>query len=177
VSDLHCHLLLPLTPGDPDAQDIGMEDTHSPGADDSTPPSTPPDGAGPVLELPSIGVEQSFTLKPGETLIMYHPHSQRPMHVTPTADLHGPTEHTHRHDITKPEDSYAPFPTRADFEQAEIFVNDGCSDGHINKQLRFQRGNGMHLQMKTARDMHAFLAQGVGEDVDDSRVGSIRPAL
>ena len=164
-------------PGDPDARDIDMEDTRSPEADDSTPPSTPPDGPGPILELPLIGVEQSFVLKPGETLIMYHPHSQRPARVTPTADLHSPTERTHRHDITKPEDSYAPFPTRADFEQAEIFVNDGCSDQHINRQLKFQREKGMCLHMKTAREMHRLLAQGVGEDVDDSRVGSICPAL
>ena len=176
VSDSHCHLLLPLTPRGPDAQDINMEDARSPEVDDNTPSPTPPDGVDPIPELPSIGVERSFAPKPGETLVMYHPHSQRPMRVAPTADPHGPTERTHRHDIRKSEDSYAPFPSRADFEQAEIFINDGCSDEHIDKQLKFQRENGPHLKVKTAREMHRLLALGVGEDVDDSRVGSIHPA-
>ena len=129
------------------------------------------------INPPSIGANQMVTLKPGETLILYHPHSQCPMRIIPTVDLHGPTERTIRHDIRRLEDSYAPFPTRADFEQTEIFINDGCSDKHIDKQLKFQRRNGMALQMKTAREMHALLARGVGEDVDDSMVGSIYSAL
>jgi len=96
------------------------------------------------------------------------------MRIAPTAELHGPTERTHWDDIRKPEDSYTPFPSRADFKQVEIFVNDGCSDKHIDKQLKFQcESLGLRLKMKTAREMHKLLALGVGEDVDDSRVGSI----
>ena len=99
------------------------------------------------------------------------------MHIIPTVDLHGPTECAIWHDIRRLEDNYAPFPTRADFEQTEIFINDGCSDKHIDKQLKFQCRNGMALQMKTAWEMHTLLARGVGEDVDDSMVGSIYSAL
>ena len=56
------------------------------------------------------------------------------MRIVPTAELYSPTERAVRHDIEKPEDSYAPFPTRADFKQAEIFVNYNSSDKLFNEQ-------------------------------------------
>jgi hypothetical protein len=46
------------------------------------------------------------------------------MRIIPTTELHDPSERATRHDIGKPEDSYALFPTRADFEQAETFAEE-----------------------------------------------------
>ena len=112
-------------------------------------------------------------LQPGETLIVYHPHSWCPTCVVPTAELHSPIERAARQDIVEPEDCYAPFPTRADFEQAELFINNNCSDGLINSQLKLARQNGMRLEVKTAREMHKLLACGAGVDADGSQVRRI----
>jgi len=129
-------------------------------------------------EPPSIGVDPTeVVLQPGETLVVYHPHSRCSTHIVPTAKLYSPTEHTVRHDIKKPEDSYAPFPTRADFEQAEIFVNNNCSNKLINEQLKFVCRNGVRLKVKTARKMHELLAGRAGEDTDDSRVGPLQSTV
>ena len=129
-------------------------------------------------EPPSIGVDLTeVVLQPGETLIVYHPHSWCPMRVVPTAELYSPTERAIRNDIKNPEDTYAPFPTKADFKQAEIFIDNNCSDRLINDQLKFVRRNGIKLKVKTARKMHELLAGGVGEDTDDSQVGPIQSTI
>ena len=136
-----------------------------------------PNGINVDHEPPPIGVDPTgVVLQPGETLVVYHPHSQRPTRIVPTAELHGPREHIIWHTI-KPEDSYAPFPTKADFEQAEFFINNNCSDGYINGQLGLSHKRGTCLKVKTAREMHELLAHGFGENTDDSRVGSICSAI
>ena len=124
---------------------------------------------------PLSGVSPAVALQPGETLIVYHPHSQCPMRVVPTTELHGPSEHTIQHKTETPKASFAPFPTRADFEQAEIFVNNNCSNKHINAQLKFARNNGMHLEVKNSRQMHELLARGTEEDLtnDSMKVGRV----
>lgn len=99
------------------------------------------------------------------------------MRVIPTAELHGPSQRVVRQDVWKPEDSYAPFPTRADFEQAEVFVNNNCSDKLINSQLKLAHRHGMRLEVRTARQMHKLLALGVGEDTDDSHVRPVHLTL
>ena len=57
------------------------------------------------------------------------------MRIVPTAELHSPSERAVRNDMKNPEDSYAPFPTRADFEQAELFVNNNNSDKFIDSDI------------------------------------------
>ena len=130
-------------------------------------PSNPPPSSPP----PPIGVDPTLvTLQPGETLVVHHPHSRRPMCVLPTTELHGPKEHSVRHGTEKPENPYTPFPTRTDFEQAEIFINHNCSDKLVNNQLKLACKNGMRLKVKSSREMHKLLANGVGENTDDSKV-------
>lgn len=122
-------------------------------------------------EPPSIGVNPAAILQPGETLIVYHPYSRCPMRITPTAELYGPHEHTTLHNIKTPEAAYAPFPTRADFEQAEIFINNNCSNKFIDTQLKFACSNGMQLKVKSSHVMHQLLARGIEEDpTGDSKV-------
>lgn len=95
------------------------------------------------------------------------------MRIIPTVELHGPRERTVRQDIKSRKASYAPFPTRADFEQAEIFVNNNCSNKFVNTQLKFQHRNGMGLKVKSSRKMHELLGRGVEEEfTDDSKVVS-----
>jgi len=117
---------------------------------------------------------------PGETLVMYHPHSQCPMWIVPTTELHGPggpgeCDVRRDSDVAAPgTNCYAPFPTRADFEQAELFVNNNCSDKYINAQLNLGCMNGMSLEVRTSRMMHRLLACGVEEDfTDDSKVSPV----
>lgn len=122
----------------------------------------------PPLTAPAV------PLQFGETLVVPHPHSQSPMRIVPTTKLHSPYERTVLHNIKTAEASYAPFPTRADFEQAEIFVNNNCSNKLIDDQLKFSRQNGMHINMKSSHEMHKLLARGVEEDItNDSKVGSV----
>ena len=157
-----------------------MEESHADTTWDCTESPLPgsPSGANTPHELPLTGASPAVTLQPGETLIVYHPYSQYPMHITPTAELHGPIERTAWHDIKTPGASYTPFPTRADFEQAELFVNSNISNKYIDAQLKLAQNNGMRLKVKTLRKMHKLLAHGVEEDlVDDSKVGSVHSAI
>lgn len=59
-----------------------------------------------------------------------------------------------------------PFETRADFEQTELHIRYGDTDGHINDQLKLARRHnwGSDLTLSNARDMHQILAK-----VDESR--------
>jgi len=154
-----------------------MEETHAQTIEENR-SGSPPGSSSSVdttHEPPSIGVNSTVALQPGETLIIYHPHSQCPMRIVPTAELHSPSERAVRHDIKTSEASHAPFPTRADFEQAEIFVNNNCSNKFIDAQLKFECRNGMRLTMKTSRKMHELLARGAEDDsTDDSKVSSNR---
>ena len=153
-----------------------MEEDHSEttrGHSDN-PPSGSANSPDMAHEPPSIGADLTeVVLQPGETLVVYHPHSWCLTRIIPTAELHGLTKRAIRCDIKKPEDSYAPFPTRADFEQVELFVNNNCSNKLINDQLKFMCQNGMRLKVKTARKMHELLAGSVGEDTDNSQVGPV----
>ena len=116
-------------------------------------------------EPPSMWTNPAATpLQPGETLIVYHPHSKFPMHITPTTDLHSQSEDTTRCDTETQKASCAPFPTRADFNQAAIFINNNCSDKFINTQLKFLRDNGMCLKVKNACQMHKLLVCGTEDD-------------
>ncbi|KAF9784788.1 hypothetical protein BJ322DRAFT_1109498 [Thelephora terrestris] len=149
------------------ADDENMDEVHSettsrPGLDDPPPNS--------IAEPSPIDVGPKITLQPGETLVVSHPHSRCPARIISTAELHGPHEPNILHNITSPQASYTPFPTRADFEQAEIFINNNVSNKLIDTQLKFERRYGMGLKVKSSREMHKLLAHGVEEEfTDDSK--------
>ena len=154
----------PFAPVGLGGQDINMEEDHPQtvlGNNSGLPPSPPGDAK---------GVNTTTALQPGETLIVYHPHSQCPARIIPTAKLQGPSERTTQHDTKGPETAYAPFPTQADFKQAKIFVNNNCSNQLIDTQLKFAHRNGMHLSMKSSHEMHKLLACSVEEVTNDSKV-------
>ena len=154
-----------------------MEEVHTQtiwGHDNDAPPDSSPNSPSNSHEPPLSRDDPTLVLQPGETLITYHPHSWCPMRIVPTTELHVPSERAIRHDIKKPEDSYAPFPTRADFEQAEVSVNNNCSNKFIDTQLKFECQNGMHLKVQTSRKMHELLARGIeGDSMDDFKVSSV----
>ena len=111
------------------------------------------------------------TLQPGQTLIVYHPFAGHPPEVVDTAKL----ALTREPDIPLPlAEPYAPFATRADFEQAEIFLRHNCTNSMINDQLRLnqntlQPGQSGVQTMKNAHKMHRILAKA-GEHWDASLV-------
>ena len=51
-------------------------------------PLTPPNDIDSAPEDASTGANETVAPKPGETLVIYHPHSQCPRHVIPTMDIH-----------------------------------------------------------------------------------------
>jgi hypothetical protein len=147
------------------------EPETAPGPSKDLPP-IPASGSDVTGDPSSSDIGPGVTLRHGETLVVYHPHSRRPRRIVSTAELHAPHKHTTRHDIKTPQASYAPFPTRADFEQAEIFINNDCSNKLIDTQLKFGRRNGAGLRVKSSHEMHKLLMRGVEEDVTDgSKVG------
>jgi hypothetical protein len=80
------------------------------------PPGKPVDefGIGSATEYEQLG---PVTL--GQTLVVYHPFSGQSPEIIDTAHL----AWTREPDVCPPsEEPYAPFKTRTDFEQAEIFI-------------------------------------------------------
>ena len=116
------------------------------------------------------------TLQLGQTLIVYHPFAQHPPEIVDTANL----MFTREPDLCPPsEEPHAPFETRADFEQAEVFIHHNCTNTMINDQLRLnqtlsQAGGAGVQTMKNAREMHATLAQA-GRYQDTSSVSFLHP--
>ena len=132
------------------------------------PPGTCHDrlGIGTAPEYDGLG-----PLQPGQTLIVYHPFAQHPSEIINTMDLMS----TREPDFYPPsEEPYAPFKTRADFEQAEIFIHHNCTNTLINDQLRLNNrapnaGGPGAQTMKNAREMHKILAEA-GQYQDTSSV-------
>jgi len=96
------------------------------------------------------GVE--YTGKPsdhdeGEVWIEYHPASAVTL-PTVLFDEHIPPWH--------------PFCSRADFEQAELFLRADCTDSFIDAQLKLIHAGsplGHSITLKSAKEMHKILAQ------------------
>ncbi|KAH9934362.1 uncharacterized protein B0H18DRAFT_1207855, partial [Fomitopsis serialis] len=120
----------------------------------------------------------SVPLGHGETLIVYHPHARRPAsivsrdgHVRPAvlgSRLPDPgAVYGSALDAARPEDAealpWAPFHTRADFEQAELFVRYHCTDSYINQQLRLihQSSASTQITLKNAAEIHTILDIGL----------------
>jgi hypothetical protein len=72
---------------DPGTRDVNME-AASPLEYHDAPPLTPPNDIDSAPEDVSTGANETIALKPGETLVVYHPHSQCPRRVIPSAALH-----------------------------------------------------------------------------------------
>lgn len=142
--------------------------TVNPSLETTPPPGNPHDefGIGMVPEYQGLD-----TLHPGQTLIVYHPFAQHSPEVVDTAKL----MMTREPDLPPPsEEPYAPFKTRADFEQAKIFIRHNCTNTMINDQLRLNQmasedGESGIQTMKNAREMHKILAEA-GEYQDTSSV-------
>lgn len=145
-----------------------------PSLETTPPPSRPIDefGIGTAPEYEGLG-----PLALGQTLVVYHPFSEHPAEIVDTECL----AWTREPDICLPsEEPHAPFKTRADFEQAEIFICHNCTDSMINDQLRLnqrvsQAGKDGHT-MKNAREMHKILAQA-GQYQDTSSVSLLQPIV
>jgi hypothetical protein len=118
------------------------------------PPGKPRDtfGIGTAPEYEELGSPQL-----GQTLIVYHPFAGHPPEIVNTANL----TWTREFDLPPPsEEPWAPFKTRADFEQAELFLHHNCTDSMINDQLQLnQRSSPTTHTMKNAHQMHKILAE------------------
>lgn len=133
------------------------------------PPGKPKDkfGIGTTPEYEELG-----SLQPGQTLIIYHPFAEHPPEIVNTANL----TWTREFDLSPPlEEPWAPFKTRADFEQAELFLRYNCADSMINNQLQLnQRASPSVHTVKNAHEMHKILAEA-SQYQDTSSVGLLHP--
>lgn len=114
-------------------------------------------------------------LQLGKTLIIYHPHAQHPPEIIDTTMLSYMREP--QASLSHPE-PWAPFSSRGDFEQAELFIKHNCTNQLINDQLSLnqKQDSGHHHpahlpspSMKNAREMHSILREA-GSDLDISLV-------
>ena len=129
--------------------------------------TTPPPG-NPMNEFGFGTTPDSYPLHPGQTLIVYHPFAEHPPEIINTANL----TWTQEPNILQPsEEPWSPFKTRADFEQAELFLHHNCTDSMVNDQLHLNQTVSPVVQtMKNAHEMHKILAD-TGQYQDTSSVG------
>ena len=71
-------------------------------------------------------------LQLGKTLIIYHPYAQHSPEIVNTATLSHMRQP--QPSLSHPE-PWAPFASRHDFEQAELFIKHNCTNQLINDQL------------------------------------------
>ena len=124
-------------------------------------------------DLPDIEALIQTPLQPGKTLIIYHPHAQHPPEVIDTDTLSLARE---PQTSLPPSDPWAPFTSRDDFEQAELFVKHHCTNRMINDQLLLNQKRDFRNRdpsdlpsMRNAREMHKTLDEAVS-DLDISSV-------
>lgn len=58
-----------------------------------------------------------------------------------------------------------PFPCRADFEQAELFLRFDVSDPQIDAQLKLIRSFSRGVTMESAKDFHKILERVPGLEI------------
>lgn len=96
----------------------------------------------------------------GKTLIIYHPHAQHPPEIIDTTTLSLTREPQPSSTPTTP---WAPFKSRDDFEQAELFIKHNCTNSLIDDQLHLNQKRDLHPDgppsMKNAREMHKILEE------------------
>jgi hypothetical protein len=119
-------------------------------------------------------------LPPGKTLIIYHPHAQHPPEVVDTNTLSLLRKRQPSHFGPEP---WAPFASRDDFEQAELFIKHNSTNHMIDAQLHLNQKRDSHHHppaglppMKNAREMHKILEEA-RSDLDMSSVCSSLPVL
>lgn len=111
----------------------------------------------------------SFPLNHGETLVVPHPHSGRePYVIQPSrSGLSGSapalSSASADSDIST---AWFPFCTREDFEQAELFLTNNCSDKFINRQLALsaRAAPQSRITLRNAQEIHQLLQAGIDND-------------
>jgi len=120
------------------------------------------DGSGgPSHQMPFSPTDRPTQLDEGEVWVEYHPASGKRSEILRPQVADIPIA-----SISPPNDTalapWHPFITRADFEQAELFLRYDCTDSYINAQLRLiHSGSPLShsITMQSAKEMHAILAQ------------------
>ena len=112
-------------------------------------------------------------LDEGEIWVEYHPASgKHPEILRPQCAVQHIVPPAMPYDLAIP--PWHPFRTRADFEQAELFLRHDCTDPYINDQLKLIRSSSPldhSITLESAKDIHTILAQIPGiEDVPGVRV-------
>ena len=133
----------------------------------------PPGDAHNDRDHPDLETLIQTPLQPGKTLIIYHPHAQHPPEIVDTATLLLARKLQSSLSSTTP---WAPFSSRDEFEQAELFIKHNCTNGLINDQLHLNQKRDSHHSgpdhppsMKNVREMHRILEEA-GSDLDISLV-------
>ena len=150
--------------------------TIDPSFETTPPPGRPKDEFGIGASLGSEGLSP---LQLGQTLVVYHPFAERHPEIVDTAELTRSRASSIPPLSDPSEEPYTPFKTRADFEQAEIFIHHNCTDTMINNQLHLNQtvsgASGQDIYtLKNAHEMHKILAQA-GQHQDTSSVSFLDP--
>lgn len=119
-------------------------------------------------------------LKTGQMYIVPHPHSGEMPHLVKSLLLQPskpgeapPSQLTSSSVGIRMESilpAYHPFTSESNFEQAELFIKDNCTDRHINKQLKLVINAANHdknappMDFKNAKEMHRLLRSSLVYD-------------
>lgn len=110
--------------------------------------------------LSSSGLPSS--LQEGEIWVEYHPFSGKKSEVLRPGDL----EKSPVALPSAPQDprmpAWYPFHSRADFEQAELFIRFGCTDSYMDNQLKLIKSgsiSGHEITLRSAKEVHETLAR------------------
>jgi hypothetical protein len=115
------------------------------------------------LATPSTAIRPT-NLSEGEVWVEYHPASGKLPEIQCSMDMAPPASATAL--PSEPFDekvpAWHPFKSRANFEQAELFLRFDVSDPHIDAQLKLMATDcplGHGVTMSSAKELHATLAQ------------------
>jgi hypothetical protein len=113
------------------------------------------------LSDPTDRLDRPSQLDEGEIWVEYHPASGRhPEILRPQGAAPFSATTSTPYDMAMP--PWHPFRTRADFEQAELFLRHDCTDSYINAQLKLIHSGsplGHSITLESAKEMHTTLAQ------------------
>lgn len=104
------------------------------------------------------------SLEEGEIWVEYHPASDKKSGIKIFND-----SNTHLRQVTLPSEPFDrctppwhPFRSRADFEQAELFIRYDCTNSYIDDELHIIHSgsiSGHQITLTSAKEMHATLSQ------------------
>jgi hypothetical protein len=121
--------------------------------------------------------DKPSALDKGEVWVEYHPASGKCPEILRAEQMSRPSVTLPTVPFDEQVSPWHPFRSRADFEQAELFLRGDCTDSFIDAQLKLIHAGsplGHSITLQSAKEMHQILTQiPTIEDLPDVRVSQV----